>query len=226
MTQLNGTAKDDLRRRQRAWIKERDAACGLDEHQTNRDQWYQDVLRDYRKAVCATRFAQDRTTEASIKCCRGHRARLLLQLCTALSPAITCSRAKHREPADGTLEITIDPAKISASGATAVWWGCRLNQTSTGSLTRVHSTDLERPIVRGGIALDLDVGKVYVRRDGQWLEGAPGNSEGTDVTPGQPYHCGVETTVPIAPSSYPGSSCVSILANPDSTTHSRQDTGH
>jgi hypothetical protein len=45
----------------------------------------------------------------------------------------------------------------------------------------------------------LDPGKLYVRKDGLWVEGAPGSSGGNDVMPGQPYQCGVETTVEITP---------------------------
>jgi hypothetical protein len=48
-----------------------------------------------------------------------------------------------------------------------------------------------------GFALDLVAGKLYIRINGEWKDGAPGSSGGIDVTPGQPYLCGVEASVPV-----------------------------
>jgi uncharacterized protein YecT (DUF1311 family) len=202
MAALGENDRLTLKHAQRAWIKERDTACGLDEHQADRELWYQDLLHDYRKAVCATHYEADRTAELN---------RLLP---SSSSPAPAVASAPAIGQAAGLynvlsgvplrtgrwyFEVTIDRSKISMIDPTVVWWGCRRDRTSIGSLTRVHGTDTNEPVQRGGIALDLVAGRLYVRKDGLWIEGAPGSSGGNDVTPGQPYQCGVETTVPITP---------------------------
>ncbi len=202
MSALGEKERLTLKHAQRAWIKERDTACGLDEHQTDRELWYQDVLHDYRKAVCATHYEADRTAELNGLPTGGS------------SPAPAVARAPDISQAPGRynvfwefpvrtgrwyFEVTIDRSKISVTDPTVVWWGCRRDRTSIGSLTRVHVTDTNEPIQHGGIALDLVAGKLYVRKDGLWVEGAPGSSGGSDVTPGQPYQCGVETTVELTP---------------------------
>ena len=63
----------------------------------------------------------------------------------------------------------------------------------------MHREDAAKSALHAAIALDLDAGKLYVRWDGLWHEGAPGSSGGIDVTPGQQYRCEVETTVLIQP---------------------------
>jgi uncharacterized protein YecT (DUF1311 family) len=196
-----------LRDEERAWITERDAACAISERSSDREQWYAELLVDYRTAVCATHYALDRAAElerrlsgsaAPAAPAAGVRVAALPAAAQASLYNIM-SRAALRS-GKWYFEVTIDPARISATAATALWWGCRWERDSTGSITRVHAADTAAPTVRGSIALDLDAGKLYVRRNGVWLEGAaPGSSGGNDVTPGRPYRCGVETTLPVGP---------------------------
>jgi len=193
-----------LRDEERDWIKRRDAACGISERSSDREQWYADLLVDYRTAVCATHYAQDRAAE------------LERRLSGAVAPAAAARETRAAAAPPGSemsmydvmsraavrsgkwyFEVTIDPVKISATAATAVWWGCRWEHTSTGSVTRVHAEDTAAPILHAAIALDLDAGMVYIRKEGAWRTGPPGSSGGIDVTPGRPHRCGIETTVPV-----------------------------
>lgn len=195
-----------LRDEERAWIRQRDAACGISEHGSDREQWYAELLVDYRTAVCATHYELDRAAELERRLSGspgpaapvGERRPAVSPPAGEASTYNVLSRATLRT-GRWYFEVTIDRASISASAATAVWWGCRLEHISSGSITHVHSTDTAAPMVRGAIAIDLEAGRIYIRRDGVWVQGAPGSSGGDDVTPGQRYRCGIETTVPVGP---------------------------
>ena len=58
---------------------------------------------------------------------------------------------------------------------------------------------IHRIIVRVGFALDLEAGKLYVRRNGAWPRGVPGSSGGMDLKLGRTYRCGADSTALVAP---------------------------
>jgi uncharacterized protein YecT (DUF1311 family) len=60
---ISGTDRIALRDAQRAWIKFRDAQCGLNAGTGQRDAWLNQLLKDYQKAVCVTRVTNDRVAE-------------------------------------------------------------------------------------------------------------------------------------------------------------------
>src|SRR5882724_4164682 len=63
---LNESDKANLRTAQRAWIKDRDSTCQLNTKESNREKWYDALLKDYAKTVCVTRYTRQRTKELDV----------------------------------------------------------------------------------------------------------------------------------------------------------------
>jgi hypothetical protein len=53
------------------------------------------------------------------------------------------------------------------------------------------------PKVTVGIAVDLDKSKLYMRQDGEWLDGEPGSDRGTNLGHGRVYTAQILSSVPI-----------------------------
>ena len=196
--------RTELRRDQRTWIHERDTNCGLDTKELDREQWYQALLQDYSKTICATRYTRARTIalDAALDALPGHAATSNAD--QRAHPAPIGAQSEYQVLSNSSrssghwyFEVTMSPKDIAIT-PTAVWWGCRIGYQSYGSLSQIHAADSALPLARGGIALDLEAGKLYVRKDGIWVHGAPGSSGGVDLSPGRPYRCGLETTVALA----------------------------
>jgi uncharacterized protein YecT (DUF1311 family) len=202
MSKLDDPVKAELRRSQRAWIKERDSDCGTDTRETDREKWYQFLSTDYGKIVCVTRHTQQRTATLE---------RMLEKPSVNDSqktpPAPVANdkldyRLLSKTSRDKGLwyyEVTVNPAEIAPYAPTTVWFGCRLEHQYAGGLFQVRAKRIIGQPMIGGIALDLDAGKIYVRIDGRWIVGEPGSSSGEDIKLGQQYRCGVETTALLAP---------------------------
>jgi uncharacterized protein YecT (DUF1311 family) len=212
MSKLAKDEQEKLRQDQRAWIKERDAVCNCASKESNREKWYQELLKDYRKTVCVTRYTRQRTAE-------------LGRMLTDLSPK---PQGKESPPVPSQppwntvrhvetdyqiwsiggkttgrwyFEATVNPGGIAGFSPTALWMGCSDMKSGNthGTLSQIRSSDTNSPIYRMGFALDLESGKLYARRNGTWSKGSPGSSGGLDLKLNRPYRCGMETTVPIAP---------------------------
>jgi hypothetical protein len=97
---------------------------------------------------------------------------------------------------------------------TDVWYGCRREHAYAGGLVQVHASDRIAQEFHGGIALDLNAGKVYVLVDGRWTDGEPGTSGGLTVKLGETYRCGVETTALLKPLLDNGSIRINYGAKP------------
>jgi uncharacterized protein YecT (DUF1311 family) len=196
--------KTQLREDQRTWIHERDANCDLGKKATDRDQWYESLLKDYAKTLCVTRYTRERTIalDAMLSGLPGHAAAADAGKPAQAAPIgqqtdYQVLSAGSRTTGRWYFEVTMNPKDI-ASTPTAVWWGCRIGYQSFGSLSQIHAADAALPVARGGIALDLEAGKLYVRKDGVWVHGAPDSSGGVDLKLGRAYRCGLETTVGLA----------------------------
>lgn len=67
MTTLDESGKTQLRNEQRAWLRQRDAACVLDNKESNRERWLQAILQDGTKTVCVIRFTGQRAAQLDAK---------------------------------------------------------------------------------------------------------------------------------------------------------------
>jgi Uncharacterized protein conserved in bacteria len=214
-TLISKLAKDEqekLRQDQRSWIKERDAVCNCASKESNREKWYQWLLKDYRKTVCVTRYTRQRITELD---------RMLADLSPkpqakespTLPPQSASKKVKNVEAdyeiwakSDETVgrwyfEVTLNSWAIAQFSPSALFAGCKDKKTqqSSGVLDHIRASNVKAPVVYFGFALDLESGKLYIRRDGIWYKGPPGSSGGLDLKLSHPYSCGIETTALIAP---------------------------
>jgi uncharacterized protein YecT (DUF1311 family) len=55
MASREDAAKIALRNEQRAWLKQRDGACGLKSKEADREKWLQTILTDDARTVCVVR---------------------------------------------------------------------------------------------------------------------------------------------------------------------------
>jgi uncharacterized protein YecT (DUF1311 family) len=224
MTALPAPEKTDLRIAQRAWLKERNLVCGLSSKETDREKWYRAVLLDYRKTVCVTRYTRQRTAEldrmsaeAAAKAAPASPPVEVYRAPPNSPPAPTASPPPVKAVMDGGdyqrfangapergrwyFEVAVDGGGIASFSPTALWVGCLENKTKStyGSLGQIRATDTAYQPARVGVALDLESGHVYMRRNGTWLDGPPGSSGGMPAKLGRPYRCGIESTAPVGP---------------------------
>jgi len=199
MATLSKSDKTTLRLAQRAWIKDRDSICKLDTKESNRERWYQALLQDYPKTVCVTRYTRQRTAEL---------ASMLTKLAlrsndTNARPIPALSKPPATAP-DSDLSYNRRPAAVHANGK---WYfelavnyaeavriepcvlsvGVSNRQQFSGVLDNIRKRDANKDILRYGFAVDLDNGKLYYSRNGEWARGEPGSNLGQDIKLGQNY---------------------------------------
>lgn len=192
---------------QRAWLKERDEICLLDRHESNREKWLRNVLTDYRKTVCVTRFTRYRAIELEKLLSNLKAASSAPNDLASQSPPKT-EQSKYqitspmvRNQGHWYFDVTIYSRDIARLGFNALWLGCRegATNTSTGMIVYVRDEKGAPGKVTYGFALDLDAGRLYISMNGAWQNGEPGSARGIPTKVGGEYRCGVESTMPIAP---------------------------
>lgn len=207
MGRLDETERAKLRDEQRAWLKERDEVCILDRHVSNRERWLRDVLTDYRKTVCVTRYTRYRAVElekmlSNLKAASSEPNDLAPQ--TPPKP----EQSKYqivspmvRNQGHWYFDVTVYARDIARLGFNALWLGCweGKTNTSTGMIVYVRDEKGAPGNVRYGFALDLDAGRLYISMNGAWPNGEPGSARGIPAKVGGEYRCGVESTMPIGP---------------------------
>jgi uncharacterized protein YecT (DUF1311 family) len=196
---LKSLSPDDriaLRNDQRAWIKMRDQECGLTWSKGDREAWLADLLRDYQKTVCVVRFTNDRV-----------QALYQYQKSNSISPAAPAAASdatpvydlftlERKTNGKWYFEATVDEPGIQKLADATFSIGVLqlviengvVNKQGTmgGSLITIRRTDKNVARHALGYAIDLDNGKLYVRKNGEWENGAPGSSGGLNLTLGRP----------------------------------------
>ena len=207
MGRLGEADREKLRAEQRAWLKERDDVCMLDQHVSSREKWLRDVLTDYRKTVCVTRFTRYRAVELE-KMLSNQKAASSEpnDLATQSPPKTEQSKYQIASPTVRNqghwyFDVTVYARDIARLGFNALWLGCweGKSNTSTGMIVYVRDESGAPGNVRYGFALDLDAGRLYISTNGAWQNGEPGSARGIPAKVGGEYRCGVESTMPIGP---------------------------
>lgn len=193
MRQLDDTQKRALRNEQRAWLRQRDAACRLDTKETNRERWMQAILQDYTKTVCVVRFTRARVGD------------LDRMLASRAAPAAPSAPAPVTRPAledndryelvaplrhsrgKWYYEVQLNVGEIARTAETTLAIGFIGPELMIGRLVNIRRRNREEPTARLGFALDLDNGKAYTHEDGLWINGTPGSAQGLDVKLGREY---------------------------------------
>lgn len=204
MGRLDEKERVKLRDKQRAWLKERDEVCLLDRHISDREEWLRDVLTDYRKTVCVTRFTRYRAIELE-KMLPNLKAVAAIPVVPSQDPPVI-EQSKYqiasptvRNQGHWYFDVTVYARDIARLGLNALWLGCWEGETntSTGMIVYVRDEKGAPGSVRYGLALDLEAGRLYISVNGAWPNGEPGSAGGVQTKIGGKYRCGVESTMPI-----------------------------
>jgi uncharacterized protein YecT (DUF1311 family) len=210
MKSLSPDDRVTLRNNQRAWIKTRDQECGLTWSKGDREAWLADLLRDYQKTVCVVRLTNDRVL-----------ALYSYQKSNSVAPASPAPAGSDSAPLydlftrEGKtsgkwyFEVKVDePAIQKVAEATfsagvlqsAPQAGASNAQGgSYGNLITIRRIDKVVELYTLGFAIDLDNGKLYLSKNGDWYEGKPGSSGGLDLIRGRSYKGELSSSVSINP---------------------------
>ena len=199
MGKLSESEKTNLRQTQRTWIKDRDSVCQLNTRETNREKWYESLLKDYSKTVCVTRYTRQRTADMGVML-----AKLSPQKSASPSPANPASPATPSAPAIPDIaydkrpatahssgkwyfELTVNYGESVTVGPCVVTVGVSDKLQYSGILDNIRPRDSGKNSLRYGFAVDLDNGKLYTSQNGEWLRGDPGSNGGVDLKLGRNY---------------------------------------
>lgn len=188
----DAAGKAGLRAEQRAWLKERDDLCHLDNKIYDRDAWIAAILSDYMKTVCVVHLTRTRITSLQ---------QMLAPPNSVPSAAATPPKTPQTDAAfDGKaptvhstgkwyFEFTLNSAAIAAVMPSIIVLGVSDKERKvTGAMLSVTGHDPNAESMRIGIAVDLDNGKLYWSKNGAWQDGQPGSNMGTDLKTGRAYY--------------------------------------
>jgi uncharacterized protein YecT (DUF1311 family) len=200
MIRLGETERNSLRVAQRAWIRERDAVCRLDTKETDRERWYAALLKDYAKTVCVTKYTRRRTSDLDVLLGKGagtgQQAAAAPRSASAADPAPVPKQelAYDKRPvtphANGKwyFEFKVNYSEAVKIEPMALTIGVTDEKQLHGVLDNIRGRDARKESLTYGFAVDLDQGKLYVSRNGQWENGEPGSSRGHDLKLGRTYY--------------------------------------
>ena len=208
MKSLSPDDRTTLRNEQRAWIKNRDVACGLTWSKGDREAWLADLLRDYQKTVCVVRLTNER-----VQAINNYQK---TNSVTSVSPAAEVSDAtplydlvtrEAKSKGKWYFEVKVDEPAIQkqaeATFSTGVFQAVpeadAANERggSYGNLITIRRIDKKVEVYTLGYAIDLDNGKLYVSQNGAWDGGNPGSSGGLDLIRGRAYKGELSSSVSI-----------------------------
>ena len=193
-----------------AWEKRRNAKCEVDIQGPDVSAWLRTVAENPRKVTCVIR-----ETREHLKLLEKSPARPV-ESSSAKAPAskpVTASAdfiwisPVTRSSGKWYFEVTLDKRGIARTQEgiggdwpTAIWIGCTDAKAGydIGTLIQIRSGS-EQASETLGFALDLERGKLYLSRNGNWQYGAPGGSGGKAIRQGLAYVCGLDSTVAIRP---------------------------
>lgn len=197
MKKLGEAEKTALRDVQRAWLKKRDAACRLDNKESNRERWFAAILQDTRKTTCVVRFTRARTAQLDSLLQGSAGAAGSEQLDQNDRYEIYSATGKTR--GKWYFEVDIKIGDVARMAETAFSIGYASAAGNPTWLVTARKRDAGKGTVRYGFAVDLDNGKFYGSENGLWPYGAPGSNGGLDVKLGQNYRAMVNSSVVIDP---------------------------
>jgi len=180
-----------LRDAQRAWIRRRDAVCGIEQSEGDRAAWLADLSRDYARTVCVVRFTGGRVAQLQAQLAAPEPASAPAPVAASTAPAEASYDLRARMPQSTGkwyFETALRVGALADAAEQAIFIGERgPGGGSLGTLQTIHRRDAGAPDRNVGVAVDLDNGKLYIRTNGVWREGGPATSGGLDVKLGRPY---------------------------------------
>ncbi|WP_189003023.1 lysozyme inhibitor LprI family protein [Deinococcus roseus] len=186
---LSTAQQNTLRSEQRQWLKTRDQSCKLDSKETNREKWFQKILKDPYQTVCVVRF-----TDARIEELKTYNPRQDLIAENYSADDYEFYSSQQYSKGKYYFEVEVNTPQIARKQEVSLYIGVASDHMQSGWTVNVrkYMTQDRKNIV--GIAFDLDNGKIYTMQDGIWRD-EPGGNTGLDLKLGQPYHALVSSSV-------------------------------
>lgn len=195
MAATEESQKERLKLEQRQWIRDRTRLCELNGKLTDREAWINDILQSSSKTICTLQMTRSRITFLS----------RLATPPTAPVPEQPAAQNKPEEPHTEKLaydgkkstihstgkwyfEFSLRMRDIATIAPTLLIFGISDQEHQTGISLNIPSSTQDNSLIRFGIAVDLDNGKMYARRNGEWWRGRPGSNEGSDIKLGRNYY--------------------------------------
>jgi uncharacterized protein YecT (DUF1311 family) len=210
MKSLSPDDRTALRTDQRAWIKTRDEDCGLTWSKGDREAWLADLLRDYQKTVCVVRLTNDRVQALyAYQKSNSVAPAAPSPLASGVTPVYDLFTREGKTSGKWYFEVKVDePAIQKVAEATfsagvlqsAPQEGASNSRGgSYGNLITIRRIDTNVELYTLGFAVDLDNGKLYLSKNGEWYQGKPGSSGGLDLIRGRSYKGELSSSVSINP---------------------------
>lgn len=178
-----------LRNEQREWLKIRDQSCKLDSRETNREKWFQKILKDPYQTVCVVRF-----TDARIEELKAYNPRqdLIAEDYSAADYEFISDQGYSK--GKYYFEVEVNTPQIARKQEVSLYIGVTSDLMQSGWTVNVrkYMTGDGKNIV--GIGFDLDNGKIYTMQDGIWRD-EPGGNTGLDLKLGRKYYALVSSSV-------------------------------
>lgn len=182
---LDEKGKLRLRDEQRAWLRKRDAACGLDTKESDRERWLRAILKDYKKTVCVVRFTRARVSQLDeMLAASSVPADDKAQDALADNARYELRSPNTHQTGKWYFEVRVDVGDVARTAETALWVGVDSDGGGMGNLINVRRNDAGKPPLTYGMAVDLADGKLYGRTDGTW-HAVPGSAQGLDIKLGR-----------------------------------------
>lgn len=217
MGSLNEADKISLRDEQRAWLKNRDKACSLDNKESNREKWLQAILTNQKKTVCVVRYTFARVSELNTLLKQKAPSKTVEAPAAPQAPQFSSEAqnensntlpaslvfiedgykvltANSHERGKWYYEVWIDRAAIAEMGDLLITPGY-FSQKGFGviRMVNIRHTQAGMGPILVGLALDLNDGFIYVRQEGQWKV-APGVAGAVPVPMNAAYVGGIESS--------------------------------
>jgi uncharacterized protein YecT (DUF1311 family) len=211
--------KTALKLEQRAWLKQRDMDCALDEKESDREKWLTSVLADPVKTVCTVRhtFLRATTLNAMLPKMKEEAAGTpdtpqapAFRATTPSGPDAPTPGAvfvddgyqllstTSRQKGKWYFEVWMDHGGIAELGDVLLIVGVRNLEDKAGVARElnIRRTQAGALPVLLGVAVDLDDGTAYFRRNGAWYV-APGSSGAAEIKLNREYKVSVEGSSPV-----------------------------
>jgi len=204
MASRDAAGQLQLRNEQRAWLKQRDSMCSLNNKEADREKWLQAIIASDAKTLCVTRytFARVRALNDQLPKTASAQPMPAAPQAPRLDQGVATAAPRNMSYRDdGYLlvstnaltkgkwyfEISVDRDQIAQLGDILLETGFHSPGEHGVVLSiRVRHTDTGKGPVNVGFAIDLDNGAAYSRLDGNWRD-APGSNRGLQVKLGVPY---------------------------------------
>ena len=212
-----------LRDAQLRWIRHRNDTCKVETGIAKREAWFASVLSDAVRTRCVIRETLARATvleAASASADSESRPAMVAEVKSAVEETAYHMRSQHSHHSGKYyFEVTVEHSKFNRNLEADIQLRISNGRRYVATLYSIRNQDLvlrygekdSITIIGGnlgdirlprmviGVAADLDTGKFYRHRNGDWQGAPPGSRRGPNIPTGEYYTAEVVSSVSIPP---------------------------